>query len=355
MPKHDSRKDLLPELLELKGKPLTHDKFFEKMFEMEDLARSFLKFVLPKDFLPHLKFEDLSVEPKDFLNLAFKETRADMIYRVPLIGRDEDLCIYVLLEHKSFDDFMVAFQTDIYADQISHRQLQKAKEEKRFDKNFRLSPVLVIIIHHGETSFSGPTNVSEVYEDLEFMKSFLPYRKAILHDLTALPEDQIPDDPEAPELYVVQRIMQVIFRSDIGMKGREILERLRPYSNLPKYRRIIRFLWFYLVSSARFMSKSQLMIVNEAVEETIGENVMPTIWETVHAEGLAVGLAEGKAEGLAEGKAESILAVLCVRFKDVSLETCKQVRAIKDLTALDSHLTFAATCATLEDFVKSLK
>ena len=121
--------------------------------------------MLAAPILAKLDLDRLTIEPKDFLSVVFKETHADMIYRVPILGREESLCVYVLLEHKSFNDLFTIFQADQYAGQISQKEYQQAKDEKRLNADFRLSPVLVIIFHHGERPFTGPIEVAELYED----------------------------------------------------------------------------------------------------------------------------------------------------------------------------------------------
>jgi len=57
-----------------------------------------------------------------------------------------------------------------------------------------------------------------------------------LFDLSTLSELDLPDDSDAPELFVVLQIMQVIFGLDISTKVKEVLERLEPYSIIPKNR-----------------------------------------------------------------------------------------------------------------------
>jgi hypothetical protein len=301
--------------------------------------------------LSRIDIDRLTVEPKDFLSIVFKETRADMVYRIPILGREERLCIYILLEHKSRNEFFTIFQADQYAGQINQEELRRAIDEKRSMVDFRLSPVLVVIFHHGEAAFTGPLDVAGVYEDYDFLTDYVPHRRAILFDLSTLPESEIPDDPETPELFAVLRIMQVIFSTDISTKSRVVLERLKPYSDIPKYRRLIRFLWYYLVSSARHMSKQELLAVTEVVKKVIGEKEMPTIYEQLIAEGKAEGVVIGEARGEARG---AVLTILRSRFKKVPTATENAIRSMMDLTALESLAIHAETCKSLEEFEKNL-
>ena len=157
-----------PELKALASQPLTHDRLFREVFAWTELAEAFLRFVLPKKVLEKLDLDGLPVEPKDFLSVIFRETRADMVYRVPILGSEQTLCVYVLLEHKSYDDQLAIFQADQYAGQIGQNEVRRAQDEKRLNHDFKLSPVLVILFHHGESAFTGPSDVAGVYEDYGF-------------------------------------------------------------------------------------------------------------------------------------------------------------------------------------------
>ena len=331
------------------GGSLTHDKLFREVFQWLGLAKAFLRLVLPAPILAKLDLDRLRVEPKDFLSVIFKETRADMIYRVPILGREESLCIYIILEHKSFNDFFTIFQADGYADQISQKEYQKASDEKRLNADFRLSPVLVIIFHHGERPFTGPTDVIGVYNDLDgVLVELLPRRRAILFDLSVLPESELPDDPESPELYAVLRIMQVIFSLDISTKVKEVLERLKPLSEIPKYHRLIRILWWYFVDNARKESRRGVMTVTETVKKIIGEKNMSMVREMFKAEGVA----EGEAKGIVKGE---IRAILRLRFKEVPQEIKDTIQSMTDLVALQSLLVHAENCMSLSEFAETLK
>jgi predicted transposase/invertase (TIGR01784 family) len=346
------------ELQAVGGLPLTHDKLFREVFQWHELAKAFLRSVLSVAIQEKLDIDRLTVEPKDFLSVIFKETRADMVYRVPIRDCDENLCIYVLLEHKSYNDFFTIFQADQYANQISQKEYQQTENEKRLTVDFRFSPVLVIIFHHGETSFTGPIDVANVYRDYGVLTDYLPRRRAILFDLSKLSESEIPDASETPELFAVLQIMREIFSMDIGTKSRVVLERLKPYSEIPKYRRLIRFLWYYLVSSARNLPKQELLTITEVVKKVIGEKEMPTVLEQLRAEGKAEGKAEGmtigEARGEARGKAETILAILRGRFRKTSKSVEIAIRQMVDPIALDSWAVQAATCESLDEIEKSL-
>jgi len=338
---------LQQELQEIGGS-LTHDKLFREVFQWLGLAKAFLRLVLSAPILAKLDLDRLTVEPRDFLSVLFKETRADVIYKVPILGCEESLRIYIILEHKSFNDFFAIFQADGYADQISLNEYQKASDEKRLNADFRLSPVLVIIFHHGERPFTGPIDVAGVYNDFGILGDYIPHRRAMLFDLSTLSESDLPDNPETPELYAVLRIMQVIFSTDLSVRIRELLERLKPYSEIPKYRRLIRILWYYFVSYAKKQSPQEVKAVSDTVTKIIGEKEMSTVLEMFKAEGKAEGIAEGEAKG-------EIRAILRLRFREVPLEIKDAIQSMTDLVALQSLVVHAENCMSLEEFAEAIR
>jgi len=337
---------LQQELQDTEGR-FTHDMLFREVFEWLGVAKAFLRLVLSEPILAKLDLDRLTIEPRDFLSIIFKETRADVIYRLPIIGSEEALRIYVVLEHKSYNDFFAIFQADQYAGQISQKEYNEAVDAKRLNADFRLSPVLVIIFHHGDSAFTGPTDVAGVYNDHGILGDYLPHRRAILFDLSTLSASELPDDPETPELYAVLRIMQVIFSLGISTKVKEVLERLEPYSKIPKYHRLIRILWWYFVKNARKESRQGVMTVTEAVKKMIGEKEMSMVLEMLKA--------EGKAEGKAEKGREMLLKILQAKFKRVPRDVEHTISKMTDPVALDSWAVHAATCESMNEFAESIR
>jgi flagellar biosynthesis/type III secretory pathway protein FliH len=180
----------------------------------------------------------------------------------------------------------------------------------------------------------------------------MPRRRSILFDLSKLSESELPDDPETPELYAVLRIMQVIFSLDLNLRIREVLERFKPYSEIPKYRRLIRMLWLYFINYAKRQSDQEVRAITEAVANIIGEKEMSTILEQLKAEGIAEGEARGKAEGMAKGK---VLAILEVRFNKVPQEIEDTIRSMTDRIALESLAEHAKSCKSLDEFAEAIR
>jgi predicted transposase/invertase (TIGR01784 family) len=339
-----------------KNLKLTHNGYFRETFQMKRLAKSFLERTLPKETLACLNLKKLTIETGESTDELFKSTIADVVYRVPIKGTKEHVSFYVLIEHKSRQDFQTIFQLWAYVYQVCRQDFQAAKKRT----SYRLPPVIAVIVYHGRSRFRGVTELSDLFASLPGLEPYLPKLQAILVDLSCIDDDDpMMNDPEAPELKVVLMTLKTIFRKDVSMKIAEVLAALKPYSDDPDMRRLIRATWVYLANNARHLKRNFDTLQN-TFEEVVGEKVMSTLAEMWKAEGKAegeaIGVAKGKAEGVAEGEARGkVLAILEVRFNRIPKEIEDSVRSMTDLIALESLVEQAKACQSLEEFSEALK
>ena len=221
---------------------------------------------------------------------------------------------------------------------------------------YRHPPIVAIIVHHGATKFKGATELSEMFVPIPGLEQHFPGLRAILFDLSDIDDDDpILNDPKVPELKVVLMVLKVVFRKDVMMKVTDVIQALKPHSDDPATRRVIRATWVYLMNNARHLRKQNWGVLANTFKEVTGDEDMPTMVEVWKAEGKAEGVAEGEAKGKAEAKAEAILIVLRERFKKVPNVTESAIRQLRDPVALDSWTAYAASCKSMEEFVAALK
>jgi hypothetical protein len=336
---------------------LGHDEFIDETFGMPSLGSAFLKEVLPKKLQKRLDLDRLVVERVKFRDELFRETRPDIVYKVPFRRTDEYIRFYTIIEHKSFDDHSAIFQTWGYVRQLSvldvNERLTDPKTKKKcktWPKGFLLSPIIPIILHHGKKPFSGETQLVNLFYPLPGAKEYLPHMQAILFDLSTIEKEMLPRDPNAPELYVVLLMMKVIFsksRSELKATFKLILKELEPYSKIPKYRELIRKCWYYFLYNAEKLIEADYFEAESDVREAIGEDKLPTLvqlWEQ-----------RGRVQGKVEGKAELIIAMLEDRFGEVPQATQEAIAKITDRTVIRQLALLAGNCKSLAEFAKALK
>jgi hypothetical protein len=280
----------------------------------------------------------------------FKDTAADVIYRVPIKKTTSHVNFFAVIEHKSFQDPLTIFQLWGYVFRICLRELRAAEKRGEVDANYRLPPVVAIIIHHGDTRFQGVTELADLFFPLPGLEQYFPRLRVILFDLSAIADDDpILNDPEVPELKVVLMVLKTIFRYDgeVALTLGDVLRELKPFSDDPETRRIIRATWYYLAGNARYLREDPSALSGIFREAIIGEHDMRTLVEMWKA--------EGRAEGEANRGRSMVLKALRMKFKQVPKDIEKMIVQMSDPIALESLLEQAIQSDTLEEFAEVLK
>ena len=325
-------------------RPLNHDEFFTGTFQTKRLAKGFLRVVLPSELRECLDLDGLTIEPRHVTDdIVNRDRIADVVYRVPIKETEQHVDFFVILEHKSFNDLWTIFQLWMYVYFICRQEYDKAEDAGggRVPADYRLPPVIAIIIHHGESRFTGKTELSELFLQLPGIEKYLPKLQAVLFDLNAISDDDVPHDPEVPEMRLVLTALKVVFRKDVSTKITEILEELKSLTDDPVIRDFVRAVWCYLVSSAKYMERDY-EILREAINKVVEVETMPTMLE------------KWTADAVVRGRAEMVLTALRKKFRQVPKEVEASVLARTDPIALESLLEHVFDSDTLDEFALEL-
>jgi hypothetical protein len=178
----------------------------------------------------------------------------------------------------------------------------------------------------------------------------------MLVDLNTIADDEVPDDPDAPELKLVLMALKIVFRKDAGTKINEILEELGSVD--PVLQETVRMVWYYFFASAEHMERD-FNILYDTIKKIVEVETMPTMLEKWTADAVAKGEAIGEAKGKAEGKAEAgrrmVLTALQTKFTRVPKDIEKMVLTMSDPIALESLLEQAIQCDTMDEFAEGLR
>jgi hypothetical protein len=149
-------------------------------------------------------------------------------------------------------------------------------------------------------------------------------------------------------------VMKVVFRKDVVMKVTDVIQALKPHSDDPATRRIIRATWLYLMNNARHLRKQNWGTLVNTFKEVTGDKDMPTMVEIWKAEGKAEGVAEGEARGEVKVAREIIQESLREKFGKVPKHIEKAINQMNDPIALKSLAVRTSNCKTLDEFVAEL-
>ena len=111
-------------------------------------AASQLRAVLPADLAARLDLGQLAPVPASFVDEALKWRYSDLLFTVPMERRDA--FVYVLVEHQSSSDPLMAFRMLRYMTRIWDAYLREHPEARR------LPAVIPLVVHHGSRPWDSP-------------------------------------------------------------------------------------------------------------------------------------------------------------------------------------------------------
>jgi hypothetical protein len=223
-----------------------------------------------------------------------------------------------LIEHKSYIDYLVAFQILRYMVRIWELELKqqeaerkkerkerkekeiaekkqqipasKQKKEGKQQKKLTLTPILPIVFYHGSQEWKVPLDFQSIFLELpSLLAPYLPDFRYFLYDLTKVDDSEIQGD-------VILRIgllsLKYAKRDDLPDKLDEIFALFDQLTDHKAAREYLSTLVRYLSSRSTKISKEQLKIALDKKFSEEGESIMATIAETFIEQGRQEGRQE---------------------------------------------------------------
>ncbi|MDR2762790.1 MAG: Rpn family recombination-promoting nuclease/putative transposase [Planctomycetaceae bacterium] len=363
---------------------VNHDIFFEMVFQIKRVACAFMRYLLPPKLQEQLDIDNLRIVIRRYRNenFNFRETCADMVYEIPFKDApNKHVKIYIVIEHKSYDHSHTMSQLFRYEQPIINNEIALAKKEKRYTKDFKLPPIFLAIFHHGKTPYKGSTELRDEFLKVEGVEEYIINQKAFIYELFSNEKNALPDDPNAPELYVALRTMQAIMSKEITniINDKNFLKKLKPRANDPECRDFGHLLSLYIVDSASYLTQKGKEQLSQNLQEIYGEENMKNSLSPIarrymsigkekwFAEGITKGMTKGITKGIAEGitkgivkgkieaMLESVISILDVKFGEISETFRKPLNAIIDVDSLQELIQIAKKCDAIDEFNKELK
>jgi len=320
-----------------------HDQFFKSTFSEPELFRKLLVWLVPM-VVELLDLERMECQKDSFVDDQLKSHYSDVIYKIPVLGTNENVVVFVLVEHKTSPDQWVMLQVLRYVVQIWLREYQAAKDQNRL-ADFMLPPVLPIIVYHGEREFKAPILLGKLIRPIEGFAKYQLDFEAILLDLTIFDQTTPLEDLE---LFAVLAIMQAVFRPDVADRVMRIYENIRHKINDARYRERWLKLLRYMMTSSKYMSKENFIEVTNQMSDTETLTISP-LYRELLAEGFEKGFEKGIEKGI-----ETLLRILTKRLGEVPSTIHDKLHAIHDLDLLGQLTDVALDCQTFDEFVTAM-
>ena len=94
-----------------------HDHLAKEVFSRSEEAKTLLRAFLPEEQLRAVDLDSLTTVPGSFVEDRFRDRHSDLLFSVKTRGTP--VLVYLLFEHKSFQDRWLVLQLLIYVTRIS--------------------------------------------------------------------------------------------------------------------------------------------------------------------------------------------------------------------------------------------
>lgn len=109
---------------------IPHDEFFKRNIADLSIAKDFFTAHLPQIILNQIQLDTLHMESTVFIDEELKSRLDDMLYRVKLHHHEDEAYLYLLVDHQSTPDPLMAFRLTYYIMQVLDRHVREAKRKK---------------------------------------------------------------------------------------------------------------------------------------------------------------------------------------------------------------------------------
>ncbi|MCX6045826.1 MAG: Rpn family recombination-promoting nuclease/putative transposase [Chloroflexi bacterium] len=137
-----------------------HDSGYKRLFSNKTIFRQLIETFVEEVWVSRLDFDRGERLDKSFVSEHYKETEADIIYKVPL--RDSDKVIYLCL--------LIEFQSDVQRFMVLRSLHYRCNFYMDFvlsNKNVRgllLPAMFQLVLYNGDEKWTAPTNLDQLIE-----------------------------------------------------------------------------------------------------------------------------------------------------------------------------------------------
>ena len=329
-----------------------HDRFFKESWSRAEVARDFLTYYLPAKIVDLLDIDTLDLSKDSFVDKELREYFSDLLYKVEL--RDgRAVYVYVLLEHKSYLEPLIAFDLLRYMVEIWNLLLKRAKAGEK------LPAIIPMVLYHGRGGWHIAQDFRSLIADDGKLERYLPDFHYELCDLSDFDDEEIKG---AVVLRVAMLLFKYVFRDELLDRLPGILGLLRELTDKRSGLEYLETVLRYLSSGTDKVDKDDLRQAVETALPEIGGKVMSTIAETWVEEGMQKGLQQGIQQGVQQGiqqgrlqsTREAILESLEARFEVVPRSVVKRIDEIEELSLLRILHKRSVVVDSLEKFKEVL-
>jgi predicted transposase/invertase (TIGR01784 family) len=279
----------------LNNKP-RHDKLFRKALENPIVAYEFIEAHLPQSILSIIDTKTLKLEKESFIEPDLTGSISDVLFSCKLdnAGNSEDGYIYMLLEHQSTPDPLMAFRLFKYMVNICDRYLIENREAKH------LPLIYPLVLYNGTKSYNVARNLWDLFNNTMLAKQFWTedYQLVNVHD--------IPDAEFKKRTWsgIMEFFLKHIHERQLLKRWQEIADILPEITKVSIGYDYIQMILYYTLTAIDQSDKIELekMLITTLNKEK-GAELMTSLAMAWKEEGIEIGIQDGIKIGEKRGEA----------------------------------------------------
>jgi predicted transposase/invertase (TIGR01784 family) len=273
-----------------KNKNLPHDALFKRIMESDIAAKEFLHEYLPQEVKDIVDLNTIKVQKESYIEPNLTKRLSDIVYSVNTKD-NKDAFIYVVSEHQSSVDQLMAFRLWKYTLLIAERHIEKKE---------KIPLIFPLVVYAGTAKYTAPKNLWSLFEYPELSKKLLTEDHALV-DLEAMTDDEI---AKKKHFALFEYMLKHVQMRDTLKLCENLFKKLPDAVIIDKehgYFYIKNFLW-YIDGKLSVEKRDELSsLIIEHLPKEDGENLMRTIADSYIDEGISKGMLIGEARGEAIG------------------------------------------------------
>jgi hypothetical protein len=308
--------------------PHSHDALFKKTFAVPEHALDLIRQRLPAELLAALDPGSLQRDSEHHIDeVSLGETRTDVLFTARLRG--DPVLIYVLIEHQSTQDPLMAFRLLRYVVRIWERWLADATAAANGVSPTTLPPVIPLVVYQGPRPWAVARSLAE---SIPLPPALAPHVRPLLPGLDLSILDLGEGGPDALRAWRAEprvKVTLAIMRAAVE-PGVDMLAVYRAYSGELALlvrrrdgREALALLARYTLSRRSNLDVAALAaVVAEAAGRTAGDVVMSTAQELINE-----GLQQGVQQGVRQEREQTLLRQLRVKFGRLPGDVARRLAA----------------------------
>jgi hypothetical protein len=191
----------------------------------------------------------LKISNDTFVDKKLEDYFADLLYEIKLKSSYKAAFIYILFEHKSWEEWFTCLQLLKYMVRIWELFLKQNKEAKY------LPVIIPLVIYHGKPKWSISENFISLFEETTDLEQYIPDFSYNLYDISHMPDEDIQG---TPLLKIFLTTFKYIYNPELRNKLWDIFKLFLELRDKTKVSEYLEVLLRYLFNSPGEFNKEEL-------------------------------------------------------------------------------------------------